>query len=131
MNQKSTPWKGQFLSALKILAAATLVFGLLYPACIYGISRLCFPKQASGSLAESEYGTMSELAGQNFQDPAHLWGRPQKQQAVQNSDGTWSLMGIPANSGSHQQSTELKRSGGRKKCGQPIRMHRVKFRKNW
>lgn len=89
--------KKQAWSAIKIFLFCTLVFGLLYPAVIYGVDQLCFSSPANGTQVQSENGSLSLLAGQSFTDDDHLWGRMQKQEAVKQADGTYVLKGVPAN----------------------------------
>lgn len=53
-----------------------LLCGLVYTLVMTGISQLFFKDKANGSIIEVngiKYG--SELLGQKFTDPAHLWGR--------------------------------------------------------
>lgn len=53
-----------------------LLCGLLYTLVMTGISQLFFKDKANGSIIEVngvKYG--SELLGQQFTDPAHMWGR--------------------------------------------------------
>lgn len=67
----------------KVFGKTTLLFfilmilcGLIYTLVMTGISQLFFKDKANGSIIEIDgvkYG--SELLGQNFTDPAHLWGR--------------------------------------------------------
>lgn len=71
------------MSAKKIIGKTAILFfimmfitGFLYTMVMTGIGQLFFPRQANGSIIEIggvKYG--SELLGQRFQDPAHLWGR--------------------------------------------------------
>lgn len=67
----------QLRTATIMLAAMTLLTGLLYPLAITGAGQLLFPHQANGSLIESGGRvTGSELIGQPFDDPKYFWGRP-------------------------------------------------------
>ena len=71
---KST--KGVFSKALIIFVLFSILTGLIYPALMTGIGQLFFPRQANGSIIEVngvKYG--SELLGQRYTDPAHMWGR--------------------------------------------------------
>lgn len=71
------------MSTKKVIAKTAILFfimmlltGFLYTMVITGIGQLFFNHQANGSIIEIDgvkYG--SELLGQKFQDPAHLWGR--------------------------------------------------------
>lgn len=46
-------------------------------------------------LKETEYGKMSTLAGQSYQDDGYLWGRKQSGEAIL-KDGKWLWMATPA-----------------------------------
>ena len=70
-----------FLKELKasilILAVFTVLTGLAYPCAIAGLARLCFPRQAEGSLIVVQGRAVgSALIGQPFDDPKYFWGRP-------------------------------------------------------
>jgi K+-transporting ATPase ATPase C chain len=55
----------------------TLLFGVLYPALVTGVSQLVFPAEANGSLlVDGDVLRGSRLLGQPFTDPRHLWSRP-------------------------------------------------------
>ncbi|MFA1015650.1 potassium-transporting ATPase subunit C [Dubosiella newyorkensis] len=86
-----------FIPSLKVLIASTLVLGFLYSFSLWGISQLFFPDKAAGSFVATQNGKTSLLAGENYKDPSHLWGRRQKKQAIQQTDGSWTLIGVPAN----------------------------------
>lgn len=96
MNTYFKTFRTQTVTAIKVLSACTLIFGLLYGLTVYGVAHLFFFGQAEGSFVSTPQGEMSLLAGQSYSDPGHLWGRMQKQQAVQQEDGTWHLYGVPA-----------------------------------
>lgn len=62
--------------ALVFLLLLTLLCGAVYPLAVTGLSQLFFPKQANGSVIESngkQYG--SELLAQEFTGNQYLWGR--------------------------------------------------------
>jgi K+-transporting ATPase ATPase C chain len=66
-----------FRPALSLVVIMTLLFGIVYPLLITGVSKLLFPVKASGSLLHK--GTTligSNLIGQHFSDPKYFWGRP-------------------------------------------------------
>jgi len=64
-------------SALTLLVAMTLLLGIVYPLLITGISKLAFPRQATGSLIHVDGKLLgSSLIGQSFSDPKYFWGRP-------------------------------------------------------
>lgn len=63
--------------AFALAALMTVLCGLLYTLVCTGIAQALFPRQANGSVIEingKTYG--SELLGQQFTQPGHLWGRP-------------------------------------------------------
>jgi potassium-transporting ATPase KdpC subunit len=69
-------WK-QILPGLRINIFATILFGVVYPLVITGISQLAFPHKANGSLIISDGKTIgSELIGQNFTRPEYFQPRP-------------------------------------------------------
>lgn len=71
------------MSAKKVIGKTAILFfimmlltGFIYTMVMTGVGQLLFKHQANGSIIEVngvKYG--SELLGQRFQDPAHLWGR--------------------------------------------------------
>lgn len=61
---------------LTLLAAFTVLTGLLYPLAVTAVAQLVFPHQANGSLIAPEGRALgSELIGQPFDDPKYFWGR--------------------------------------------------------
>lgn len=69
--------KKELLVACKFTVATTIVFGLLYPLAMTGISKLLFPKQAAGSLIEKNSQVIgSRLIGQAFTAEKYFHTRP-------------------------------------------------------
>jgi K+-transporting ATPase ATPase C chain len=63
--------------ALVVLAALTLITGIVYPLAMTGIGQLVFPHQANGSLIERGNVVVgSALLGQNFADAKYFHPRP-------------------------------------------------------
>lgn len=67
----------QSLAALRMLAVLTVLLGVVYPAAVWGIGRVAFADQASGSLVRRD-GTVvgSSLLGQAFTGADTFHGRP-------------------------------------------------------
>ncbi len=63
--------------AICLLAALSVVTGIVYPLVVTGAAQLLFHHPANGSVIERDgkmYG--SELIGQPFDDPKYFWSRP-------------------------------------------------------
>lgn len=64
------------IRAIKVSAALFVICGLMYPLAMTAISQVIFPKQANGSIIESQGKKIgSELLGQAFTDPRFFSGR--------------------------------------------------------
>lgn len=64
-------------TSLLVLLVFTVICGFVYPMLITGISQLCFPSQANGSLIEKDGKTIgSRLVGQEFAGEEYFHGRP-------------------------------------------------------
>jgi K+-transporting ATPase ATPase C chain len=62
--------------AILMLAALTVLTGLVYPLAVTGVAQVLFPTQANGSLIVTARGPVgSALIGQPFDDPKYFWGR--------------------------------------------------------
>jgi potassium-transporting ATPase KdpC subunit len=61
-----------------MLAAMTLVTGVIYPIVVTFGAVALFPREAAGSILVSRDGHIvgSSLIGQSFSDPTHFFGRP-------------------------------------------------------
>ena len=69
--------KKELMLALRFTLATTLVFGLIYPLCVTGLSNMLFPKQAAGSLIERNGHVVgSKLIGQSFSSDKYFHSRP-------------------------------------------------------
>jgi K+-transporting ATPase ATPase C chain len=72
----------KFLSEIRSAVLATLVLGVvccgIYPVVVYGIGRVLFPDQASGSLIRDSKGAVlgSRLLGQQFTSEKYFHSRP-------------------------------------------------------
>jgi len=63
-------------TAILMLAALTVLTGVLYPLAVTGIAQAVFPAQAAGSLVVKDGKTVgSLLIGQPFDDPKYFWSR--------------------------------------------------------
>lgn len=63
--------------ALVLLAAMTLLTGIVYPLGVTALDQLLFPQAAAGSLIIRDGRPVgSRLIGQSFSDPKHFWSRP-------------------------------------------------------
>ncbi|MCA9519298.1 MAG: potassium-transporting ATPase subunit KdpC [Myxococcales bacterium] len=71
-------WLATLRAAAVLLAAATVLCGLLYPLAVTGVAQLALPEQANGSLVTAADGRVvgSALVGQPFTAPGYFWGRP-------------------------------------------------------
>lgn len=73
----STAIKPLFGTGVRVFVGLSLITGLVYPLAVTGLARTLFPQQAAGSLVvHNDRVIGSRLIGQDFQDPAHFWGRP-------------------------------------------------------
>jgi K+-transporting ATPase ATPase C chain len=69
--------KKELIVALRFTLITTVVFGLLYPLLMTGLSQWLFPKQAAGSLIEKDGHIVgSRLIGQAFTADKYFHPRP-------------------------------------------------------
>ncbi|HKM65615.1 MAG TPA: potassium-transporting ATPase subunit KdpC [Candidatus Acidoferrum sp.] len=69
--------KKELIVALRFTLITTVIFGLLYPLGMTGLSRWIFPKQAAGSLIEKDGHIVgSKLIGQAFTADKYFHPRP-------------------------------------------------------
>ncbi len=67
----------QTLAALRLFLVLTVLLGVLYPAAVWGVGRIAFHDQATGSLIHSGGKVVgSSLIGQQFSGPTWFHGRP-------------------------------------------------------
>jgi len=69
---------GQFMPALRVLIAMSILTGVAYPLAVTGIAQGAFSSAANGSLLPAQNGKVrgSALIGQPFDDPKYFWSRP-------------------------------------------------------
>jgi K+-transporting ATPase ATPase C chain len=69
--------KKELILSVRFTLVTTLVFGLLYPLGLTGLSKIFFPKQADGSLIEKNGRVVgSKLIGQSFSADKYFHPRP-------------------------------------------------------
>jgi K+-transporting ATPase ATPase C chain len=75
--------------AIVLLLALTLITGLVYPLAMTVLAGTIFPKQAEGSLIETDGKVIgSALIGQEFKDDKYFHGRPSATTAPDPADST-------------------------------------------
>jgi K+-transporting ATPase ATPase C chain len=79
----------EFRPAIVLLLALTLITGLAYPLAMTVLAGTIFPKQAEGSLVESDGKVIgSALIGQEFKDDKYFHGRPSATTAPDPADSS-------------------------------------------
>jgi K+-transporting ATPase ATPase C chain len=81
--------------AILMMVVSTIIFGLIYPLGMTGISQLLFPWQANGSLLTKNGQVIgSALIGQNFTSVRYFHGRPS---VTTDTDGHGKTISAPYN----------------------------------
>jgi K+-transporting ATPase ATPase C chain len=69
--------KKNLIIAVLMTVVTTVLFGLLFPLLITGLSQILFPKQANGELVTKDGRVVgSRLIGQSFSSPGYFHSRP-------------------------------------------------------
>jgi K+-transporting ATPase ATPase C chain len=69
--------KEAFRASLLMLAAMTVLTGVVYPLAITALAQVAIPHRADGSLVVRDGKPVgSSLVGQPFRSRGHFWGRP-------------------------------------------------------
>lgn len=69
--------KKNFVIAIWFTLVTTVLFGVLYPLAVTGLSQLFFPKQANGQLIQRNGKIVgSAIIGQSFSGPGYFHSRP-------------------------------------------------------
>jgi K+-transporting ATPase ATPase C chain len=69
--------KNNFVIAILMTLATTILLGLLFPLLVTGLAQVLFPRQANGELIKNS-GTLqgSHLIGQRFSSSGYFYSRP-------------------------------------------------------
>ncbi len=69
--------KRNLLTAIWMTLVTTLLLGIIYPLVVTGLAQLIFPRQANGSLLQTNQKILgSSLIGQPFTAPGYFHSRP-------------------------------------------------------
>ncbi len=69
--------KKNLITAILMTIATTILFGMVYPLVVTGLSQVIFPKQANGQLIQQDGKTVgSRIIGQGFSGPGYFHPRP-------------------------------------------------------
>ena len=69
--------KKNFITAVLMTIATTILLGIIYPLVVTGIAQVLFPRKANGQLIQVAGKTVgSSIIGQGFSGPAYFHSRP-------------------------------------------------------
>ncbi len=69
--------RNDLLVTVRLLVVLTVLCGVIYPGTVTAVARLCFPRQAEGSLVHLDGRAVgSALIAQEFRSPDYFWPRP-------------------------------------------------------
>jgi potassium-transporting ATPase KdpC subunit len=69
--------KKNFITAILMTIATTILLGIIYPLVVTGLAQLFFPRQANGQLIQKDGKIIgSSIIGQGFSGPAYFHSRP-------------------------------------------------------
>jgi K+-transporting ATPase ATPase C chain len=69
--------KKNFITAILMTIATTILLGIIYPLVVTGIAQVLFPRKANGQLIQVAGKTVgSSIIGQGFSGPAYFHSRP-------------------------------------------------------
>lgn len=69
--------KKNFITAVLMTIATTILLGIIYPLVVTGIAQVLFPKKANGQLIQLDGKTVgSSIIGQGFSGAAYFHSRP-------------------------------------------------------
>jgi potassium-transporting ATPase KdpC subunit len=69
--------KKNFITAILMTIATTILLGIIYPLLVTGLAQLFFPRQANGQLIQKDGKIVgSSIIGQGFSGPAYFHSRP-------------------------------------------------------
>jgi potassium-transporting ATPase KdpC subunit len=69
--------KKNFITAILMTIATTILLGIIYPLLVTGLAQLFFPRQANGQLIQKDGKAVgSSIIGQGFSGPGYFHSRP-------------------------------------------------------
>lgn len=116
-----------FIVSLRMVVVTIVITGFIYPAVVWGISAVVFPRQAAGSLVTDENGSVigSKLIAQPFTADKYFHPRP----SAAGADGYDAMSSGPSNLGPTSEAlvsavesrvAEIERSDGAEKGAIPV-----------